>query len=159
MSVQTSKRPARLATDPGEPPARGEDHAWRRRTIERDGVDVEVPDEVCAAVALQDDPQCWPLLKLLHAVPELLDIARQIPTLAGLLALKPPNPGPPDSSEGPPRIPPRVSRVPAARSAGPTHCEAPDGRTAHAPGQGGRGDAEAQPDLGPSEAADRRVSP
>ncbi len=45
-----------------------------------------IPEHVRAAVAPLDDPACWLALRLLAAVPEALDVVRDIPSLGGLLA-------------------------------------------------------------------------
>lgn len=47
-----------------------------------------VPDRVRDALIPQDHRVCWAALRLFHAVPSALDLARSIPSLAGLLALK-----------------------------------------------------------------------
>ena len=46
-----------------------------------------IPEDVRAALMVQDDAVCWAALKLLHDVPEAFDIAQGVPTLAGLLAM------------------------------------------------------------------------
>ena len=45
-----------------------------------------IPADVRAALLPLDDPHCWLALRLLHDVPEALDIVRDIPCLGGLLA-------------------------------------------------------------------------
>lgn len=45
-----------------------------------------IPTDIRQAIAPLDDPHCWLTLRLLHDVPEALDITRDIPCLGGLLA-------------------------------------------------------------------------
>lgn len=46
-----------------------------------------VPEDVRRVLMVQDDGVCWEALRLVHDVPELIDVARDIPSLAGLLAI------------------------------------------------------------------------
>ena len=47
----------------------------------------EIPAPVRAALMPQDDWICWAALKLVHAVPEVLDVVQDNPTLGGMLAV------------------------------------------------------------------------
>ena len=46
-----------------------------------------IPNTITAVVTDHHDDACWALLVLLHDMPEMLAVARDIPTLAGILAL------------------------------------------------------------------------